>query len=405
MPDPTKLDRRLPRGVTVEDLWARKRRQGLPHDPYVCRYLGKALIPGTRRYKTRAFNKRRDAVVWAEQTRSRLIARLEPSDRCRVADHMEAYLDLLRSRRLDENYIRHVRNTLESLIKAGAKDLNEPHFYMIASESLVSRKAVKVAGGRVRRRTRTELSPSTVNRYIAAAKAFSTWCYQEGLTTSDVLARLRKLREEKRVKPTLTWAELRALLDDKMRDDPFWLMACLMAYTGMRAGEAAYLRWDDVRFDEQMLVVRLPPKQGGREYIGMKQKSKAERYIYLQPELKAILEARTGDREGFVLSDNRYRRAKFYWRTDFDAMLRAAGIKKRRGISPHSFRHSYAAMMTARTGNVRQVQMNLGHASIKTTESYAASAEACRPIVEQWPEGRDMWIRRVPGDETAQVCD
>jgi integrase/recombinase XerC/integrase/recombinase XerD len=40
------------------------------------------------------------------------------------------------------------------------------------------------------------------------------------------------------------------------------------------------------------------------------------------------------------------------------------------GITPHKIRHSYASELYRRSKNLRVVQENLGHASIKTTEVY-----------------------------------
>ena len=40
------------------------------------------------------------------------------------------------------------------------------------------------------------------------------------------------------------------------------------------------------------------------------------------------------------------------------------------GITPHKIRHSYASELFRRSKNLRVVQENLGHSSIKTTEIY-----------------------------------
>jgi integrase/recombinase XerC/integrase/recombinase XerD len=40
------------------------------------------------------------------------------------------------------------------------------------------------------------------------------------------------------------------------------------------------------------------------------------------------------------------------------------------GITPHKIRHSYASELYRRSKNLRVVQENLGHSSIKTTEIY-----------------------------------
>ena len=49
-----------------------------------------------------------------------------------------------------------------------------------------------------------------------------------------------------------------------------------------------------------------------------------------------------------------------------------AGITQPHGVGIHSLRHTYASFLyKASKGNLRLVQRQLGHASIKTTEIYA----------------------------------
>jgi len=48
------------------------------------------------------------------------------------------------------------------------------------------------------------------------------------------------------------------------------------------------------------------------------------------------------------------------------------------GITPHKIRHSYASELYSRSHNIRVVQENLGHTSIKTTEIYVHTSLAER---------------------------
>ncbi len=389
MPDPRKKDPTLPRGVTIEDQWEKRRRLGKPVNPGVRRYLAKALIGGTK-YKSKVFDKRRDAIDWATATVARIQAGLDTGRCCLVVTYLDEYLSELKSRRLSEGYIRQAEDTLQLLHNNGAKDLNNPSFIHTAKLILYNKKALKTnRDGSVRRQTQLKLSPSTINRYIAQAKTFSTWCSDNGYANRDVLAPLKKLREVKKNKPVLTVSELKRLLNDENSHHSFWLMTCLMCYLGLRCGEAAGLRTADILFEEEIVRVCMPDGHG------MKLKWQKERLVPLQPELAEILRKQMDPKAKYVVKSDRPRKDKTKWRTDFDQLLRLAGITKRPGLSPHSCRHTYISLMVAHTGDMRKVQKSVGHQSIVTTEKYAESADAYYIFVKDWPKDQYLHLRNL----------
>jgi integrase/recombinase XerD len=65
----------------------------------------------------------------------------------------------------------------------------------------------------------------------------------------------------------------------------------------------------------------------------------------------------------------------------FRAAVRAAGIK--RGVRPHSLRHSYATRLLESGVDIRVVQVLLGHANIATTAGYLHLTEPIRGSLKQ----------------------
>jgi hypothetical protein len=54
--------------------------------------------------------------------------------------------------------------------------------------------------------------------------------------------------------------------------------------------------------------------------------------------------------------------------------------------SPHTFRHTFAANFLRKTGNMRALQLILGHKSIKTTQIYAhLSDQHLSDLINQLP--------------------
>jgi site-specific recombinase XerD len=55
---------------------------------------------------------------------------------------------------------------------------------------------------------------------------------------------------------------------------------------------------------------------------------------------------------------------------------RKAGIAEWEWVSPHTFRHTCATELLRETGNLRLVQVALGHSSVSTTQRYTHIAAA-----------------------------
>jgi integrase/recombinase XerC/integrase/recombinase XerD len=68
------------------------------------------------------------------------------------------------------------------------------------------------------------------------------------------------------------------------------------------------------------------------------------------------------------------------------------------GITPHKIRHSYASELYRRSKNLRVVQENLGHTSIKTTEIYLhTDLEERRQVYQQFFPLSDNSAPAPPG--------
>jgi len=96
----------------------------------------------------------------------------------------------------------------------------------------------------------TRVQASRVNQYRKGLNAFFDWALTEGLVAVNPAARLRKLREPRKVIATFTEADLKRLLAQPdtntftgLRDHV--LLLCLLD-TGLRLSEALGLRLDDV---------------------------------------------------------------------------------------------------------------------------------------------------------------
>lgn len=146
-------------------------------------------------------------------------------------------------------------------------------------------------------------------------------------------------------------------------------------YTGMREGEFAGLRWDDIDLERRLITVQ-------RSFDGP---TKAEdvRYVPILDPLLPVLKAWRLRCPGKVVFPNRdggmHQSAARIFQEVLHRVLDAAGLKPvqrsngkmRPYVTFHGLRHSFASHWVVRGGDMFKLQKILGHKSIQMTQRYA----------------------------------
>jgi len=240
-------------------------------------------------------------------------------------------------------------------------------------------------------RLKAEVSPSTINRDMAALRAALSHAVERGLIDKHPLARLRPLKldkapkirfldqaEEKRLLNALEAREHRLrserdrynewLLERHMQPLPnlrlvdyadyLKPMVLLSLYTGMRRGEIFSLEWVDVDFERAMLTVR-----------GTVAKSGNTRHIPLNAAAIDILRSWRKQTTGSGLvfpsqTGGRFDNVCSSW----ERLLKDAEIT---GFRWHDMRHHFASKLVMAGVDLNTVRELLGHADIKMTLRYA----------------------------------
>lgn len=230
------------------------------------------------------------------------------------------------------------------------------------------------------------LSPVTLNRYTVIVKALVNYAVKRELLHRDPLAALELASEPDAIKPTFTVAEIRQVLNLHDVRNPAWWWVVLMLLTGCRAREALHLRWEDVK--DGVLLVKL------RE--GVRIKRDKERVIPLHPDLVEVLSwHRKRTDLGWIITDGTLRsmNTKCLGRRFVDVLTDSGVMVGER--TPHSCRHTLAAMLTAGHASAFMVADWLGHAQLETTRGYSREAAMMRPTIlgEGWKPGE---LRLLP---------
>jgi len=211
--------------------------------------------------------------------------------------------------------------------------------------------------------------PATIHRKFHGFSTFWQWAVWEGYAEDRITERIRLPRLKIAIRDWMSVNELKAFLSAPVkRRNPALetrdtCAFALLAWLGLRKSEVLNLRIEDVRFDDQAIIIRAG-------------KGNADRVLPLLPEYEGHLRKQIGDRtEGWVFLSNRNRQwcARGFGDA-FAAHLERAGLDGR-GYTPHTLRHTFATMMIRKGWSIHLVKEFLGHVNIETTAVYLHAAQ------------------------------
>jgi len=225
------------------------------------------------------------------------------------------------------------------------------------------------------------MKPSARRAYVSTVHGFCQWLVRQHLLPADPTLELGRIREPRRVARPLSMEKVGRLLHAH-RGAREQAVIWLMLGEGLRCGEVAGLRVDDLDRDAATLFV--------------KGKGSHERLVPTPPVVVEAL-VRYQDQLGWLpgpmvrpASEPTARRHLHGHNVSQEVTrwLYAAGVKERPrdGITPHALRHTCASGVFRECHDLSVVQHLLGHANQATTSGYVAGAglDAIRRALEGW---------------------
>ncbi len=274
-----------------------------------------------------------------------------------------------------------VRNLSDRTLRAYQSDLAQFHLHMDGTPAIEITAADletyldKLGDGPYR--------DTSIRRKVAALKVFFRFLEEQGIVSESPARKLKiKKPVENRVPTVLSSREVRALLaapkeqveelsasrDHSAGSRNRYFCAVrdnvileLLFSTGIRIGELVALNVSDVDADRKQIQITGRATRGRIVVVSENVVDALRQYIEQRSDralsTPALFVGRSGTRLTIYSIENIFKKH-----------VRLAEIK--RHVTPHSLRHTMAAMLVSSGTDIREVQEILGHASILSTQVY-----------------------------------
>jgi len=192
--------------------------------------------------------------------------------------------------------------------------------------------------------------PKTFHRIISTLSSFYRFLYTQGVVNANPLTGIDRPRIKQQDIKYLKHNQVLRLIDS-IEDPRDKLIVRTIYATGVRVSELCGMNLEDIDFDEHTIKIR--------------GKGDKTRLVFVDDDTLADILKFIGNRivgPLFVGQQGKHISSR--------AIQHIFKHYAPSGITPHKIRHSYASELYRRSKNLRVVQENLGHTSIKTTEIY-----------------------------------
>ena len=210
-----------------------------------------------------------------------------------------------------------------------------------------------------RRRGDDDWQPATYNRYLAILKTVFKYAIERGRLRHNPAAPIKTVQVQEKNPRPYSDQEIAKLLEELTATPDKRDIAIVAVDTGMRQGELARLKWEDVDFERKQIVVK-------------ETKNKEDRTIPMTNRVHTILAAlRQQNQEAQITS-------LLVWGkpANIRQLLTRAG--KRAGIAgctQHRLRDTFATQLADNEAPLDRMKKLLGHKTVEMTLRYAETRE------------------------------
>lgn len=336
--------------------------------------------PYSMEYKTRHFRNRKGGEQWAKDLRIKFQARQATTNDITLAEAGELFIERCRQVQRSDSYINSVEKICQKAVEFGIHSLSDPVVPGRTQGWLASLKA--------KRHNQQNPQPATErtkNVYLNVLRTIGNFAVKRQRLLRNPFSLCDRFRESNHVEEVYPLEDLMNIVNSKHRRHPWWLFAVIVAYTGMRSGEAHQADWRWFRWNENLILIPAAVT-----------KTFSDRQVPLQPELKRILMP-LAQISGPVFDDLVRNATIDDTSKAFSGYLKSIGLTAK-GRVVHRLRHCCASLLTA-TGIQPFLAMEyIGHRDVRTAQHYSKGAKHYLCGVKDWPKGE---FRLQPAPATA----
>jgi len=231
---------------------------------------------------------------------------------------------------------------------------------------------------------------STVNTHLFAIRAWCAWLVEHGFLLVNPAARLKLVGRQAPTKPhALTPAQVNAILRQTQQTRNArrnTAILHMLVQTGMRIGECAALRWEDISYGEKRGYVSIRAGKGNKaRRVPLNESARQALADYLapllqtEPTLKAVAVAwQRAPREPVWASERGDRLSVREMSRMIQDLVRACAARDLvpANTTPHSLRHTFATRyLAAHRDDLVGLARLLGHSSLDATRIYVQPTE------------------------------
>ncbi|MCK5241672.1 tyrosine recombinase XerC [bacterium] len=277
-------------------------------------------------------------------------------------DAVQAFLD----------YLQHGRNASVHTIRAYGQDLRD--FQVFAGKLFPREVTFRIIRAYLAKLSERQSARAGIVRRLAGLRTFYRFLLRQGIVLENPAATVSTPKGEHRLPRFFDRKSILALLQAPDTQTRLGKRDCAILETlystGMRLSELTTLKPEAIDF--ACGLVRVLGKRRKERIVPLGEPAIAALQRYLQADPSPMGANVFRNARGGTLTPRSVERLA-------DKYIRQVGAK--RGLSPHSLRHSFATHLLDNGADLRSVQELLGHANLTTTQIYThVTAEKLKSV-------------------------